>query len=208
MLNIFFSIALLLFIIIIYYHYYLSYFIIIIIIIIIIKFIIIIIYYFYYLLFLFFHSKKTPKKTKQKINFFIQKVAPEVILKNGTNTSADIWSVGCVVIELVTGKPPYFDLGPMAAMFRITSDDHPPIPENLSDDLVHFLHCCFQMNPFDRYTAKQLLDHPWIPPSSYFRDVCFLFIFVFYLFLFLIYFCFYFNLFYFLFILFIFYLFI
>ncbi len=41
-------------------------------------------------------------------------------------------SVGCTIIELLTQKPPYFDLTPMAALFRIVQDDHPPLPKNIS----------------------------------------------------------------------------
>jgi len=33
--------------------------------------------------------------------------------------AADIWSVGCLAVELLTGQPPYFDLQPMSALFRI-----------------------------------------------------------------------------------------
>lgn len=41
-------------------------------------------------------------------------------------------SVGCVVIELLEGQPPYHTLEPMQALFRIVQDDSPPIPEGAS----------------------------------------------------------------------------
>ena len=45
---------------------------------------------------------------------------PEIIEMSGhTGTACDIWSVGCTVIELLMGAPPYFDLPPMPALFRI-----------------------------------------------------------------------------------------
>jgi serine/threonine protein kinase len=34
-------------------------------------------------------------------------------------SACDVWSLGCTVIELLTGRPPYFDLAPVAALFRI-----------------------------------------------------------------------------------------
>ncbi len=46
-------------------------------------------------------------------------MAPEVIEMTCVTAAADIWSVGCLAIELLTGQPPYFDLQPMSALFRI-----------------------------------------------------------------------------------------
>ena len=46
-------------------------------------------------------------------------MAPEVIEMTSVTAAADIWSVGCLTIELLTGQPPYFDLQPMSALFRI-----------------------------------------------------------------------------------------
>lgn len=38
-------------------------------------------------------------------------MAPEIIEMRGhISTSCDIWSLGCTVIESLTGNPPYFDL--------------------------------------------------------------------------------------------------
>jgi serine/threonine protein kinase len=59
-------------------------------------------------------------------------MAPEVIELAGASTSSDIWSVGCTVIELLEGKPPYYKLASMQALFRIVNDDHPPLPEGVS----------------------------------------------------------------------------
>lgn len=38
-------------------------------------------------------------------------VAPEVISLDGASPASDIWSLGCTIIELLTGKPPYWDVG-------------------------------------------------------------------------------------------------
>ncbi|KAF2846283.1 hypothetical protein T440DRAFT_231492 [Plenodomus tracheiphilus IPT5] len=89
-------------------------------------------------------------------------MAPEVIELSGATTSSDIWSVGCTVIELIEGKPPYHKLQPMQALFRIVNDEHPPIPGSASPLLREFLMECFQKNPTLRISAKRLLKHPWI----------------------------------------------
>lgn len=59
-------------------------------------------------------------------------MAPEVIQLSGATTASDIWSLGCTVIELLEGKPPYHKLAPMPALFAIVNDDHPPLPEGVS----------------------------------------------------------------------------
>ncbi|KAG6902525.1 hypothetical protein C0995_015343 [Termitomyces sp. Mi166 len=89
-------------------------------------------------------------------------VAPEVIEQSGATTASDIWSVGCVVIELLEGHPPYHTLDPMPALFRIVQDDCPPIPEGASPIVKDFLYHCFQKDCNLRISAKKLLKHPWM----------------------------------------------
>ncbi|TDL16904.1 Pkinase-domain-containing protein [Rickenella mellea] len=89
-------------------------------------------------------------------------MAPEVIEQSGATTASDIWSVGCVVIELLEGEPPYRFLDPMPALFRIVQDDCPPIPEGASPIVKDFLYHCFQKDVNLRISAKKLLKHPWI----------------------------------------------
>lgn len=89
-------------------------------------------------------------------------MAPEVIELKGASTKSDIWSLGCTLVELVTGKPPYADMIAMSAMFRIVEDQCPPLPENISSDMKNFLEACFQKDPESRPSATQLKQHPWI----------------------------------------------
>lgn len=89
-------------------------------------------------------------------------MAPEVIEQFGATTASDIWSVGCVVIELLDGQPPYHQLKPMQALFRIVQDDCPPIPDGASPIVKDFLMHCFQKDSNLRISAKKLLRHPWM----------------------------------------------
>lgn len=89
-------------------------------------------------------------------------MAPEVIEMNGATSASDIWSLGCTIVELLTGKPPYHNLQQMPALFAIVNDDHPPIPEGVSPVVKDFLLQCFQKDPNLRVSAKKLLKHPWM----------------------------------------------
>ncbi|TDL23606.1 kinase-like protein [Rickenella mellea] len=90
-------------------------------------------------------------------------MAPEVIELKGASTASDIWSLACTVIELLTGKPPYSDVGNgLAVMYRIVEDDMPPVPEDCSETLKDFLRLCFQKDPSKRPNAEMLCEHEWL----------------------------------------------
>ncbi|KAJ6733065.1 MITOGEN-ACTIVATED PROTEIN KINASE KINASE KINASE 5 [Salix koriyanagi] len=75
--------------------------------------------------------------------------------------AVDIWSLGCTIIEMFTGKPPWSEYEGAAAMFKVMRDS-PPIPEILSPEGKDFLRCCFRRNPAERPTAAMLLEHRWL----------------------------------------------
>ncbi|XP_031378437.1 mitogen-activated protein kinase kinase kinase NPK1 isoform X2 [Punica granatum] len=91
-------------------------------------------------------------------------MAPEVILQTGHSFSADIWSVGCTVIEMATGKPPWSQqYQEVAALFHIgTTKSHPPIPEHLSAEAKDFLLKCLHKEPHLRPTAAEMLQHLFV----------------------------------------------
>jgi len=93
-------------------------------------------------------------------------MAPEVILMTGTGFKSDIWSLGCSVLELLTGDPPYISLPPMSAMFRIVEEGRPPLPSNLPKDCINFLEKCFKIKVERRPSATELLQHPWLKSKS------------------------------------------
>ncbi|EPS65325.1 hypothetical protein M569_09452, partial [Genlisea aurea] len=82
--------------------------------------------------------------------------------------SADIWSVGCTVIEMATGKAPWSQqYQEFAALFHVgTTKSHPPIPEHLSNEAKDFLLKCLQKEPDLRPTSSELLTHPFVTGES------------------------------------------
>ena len=64
-------------------------------------------------------------------------MAPEVFQKTGYGKPADVWSLGCCVLEMLTSKPPWHENGTDAKIIMNliqNTKTHPKIPENVSPD--------------------------------------------------------------------------
>ncbi|CAM0872385.1 unnamed protein product [Alopecurus aequalis] len=93
-------------------------------------------------------------------------MAPEVVNPKKTyGPAADIWSLGCTVLEMLTRQLPYPDLEWTQALYRIGKGEPPEIPSILSRDARDFISQCVQPNPEDRPSASKLLDHPFVNRS-------------------------------------------
>ncbi|XP_030909154.2 mitogen-activated protein kinase kinase kinase 19 [Melopsittacus undulatus] len=91
-------------------------------------------------------------------------MAPEVINESGYGRKSDIWSIGCTVFEMATGKPPLASMDRIAAMFYIGAHRGlmPSLPDRFSVTAVDFVHACLTRDQDERPSALQLLDHPFV----------------------------------------------
>ncbi|CDF87850.1 BN860_15874g1_1 [Zygosaccharomyces bailii CLIB 213] len=89
-------------------------------------------------------------------------MAPEVVKQAATTEKADIWSTGCVVIEMFTGKHPFPDFSQMQAIFKIGTSTTPEIPSWATEQSRDFLSKAFQLDYKKRPSAIELLQHPWL----------------------------------------------
>ncbi|KAM4710640.1 mitogen-activated protein kinase kinase kinase 2 isoform 2-T2 [Anableps anableps] len=86
-------------------------------------------------------------------------MSPEVISGEGYGRKADIWSVGCTVVEMLTQRPPWAEFEAMAAIFKIaTQPTNPVLPPHVSDHCREFLRRIF-VETKQRPSADELLRH-------------------------------------------------
>ncbi|KAJ6034518.1 hypothetical protein N7499_001724 [Penicillium canescens] len=85
-------------------------------------------------------------------------MAPEVVRQTAHTKKADIWSLGCLVVEMFIGAHPFPDCSQLQAIFAIGSNKaRPPAPDHVSQEAVEFLDMTFHLDYEQRPSADELL---------------------------------------------------
>jgi len=110
-------------------------------------------------------QKQDGKAPSSTYNYTPLWTAPEV-LHGDYDTKVDVWSLGCVIIEMATAKSPWAEQNfenPFRALYHIgNSGAIPKLPDTLSETGLEFLHLCLQRDPEKRSSASELLKHRWL----------------------------------------------
>uniref|UniRef100_A0ACD5T7T4 Uncharacterized protein n=1 Tax=Avena sativa TaxID=4498 RepID=A0ACD5T7T4_AVESA len=96
-------------------------------------------------------------------------MAPEVARGEQQGPAADVWALGCTILEMATGRAPWsgMDGDALAAMHKIGyTNALPEVPQWLSAEGKDFLARCLIREPTERCTAAQLLEHPFLGSSD------------------------------------------
>ncbi|TPX13766.1 uncharacterized protein E0L32_005710 [Thyridium curvatum] len=94
-------------------------------------------------------------------------MAPEVVKQTSYTRKADIWSLGCLVVEMMTGTHPFPDCTQLQAIFKIGgSKAAPTIPEHASEAAKSFLSQTFEIDHNKRPSADELMLSPFLTPIT------------------------------------------
>ncbi|KAJ6873808.1 mitogen-activated protein kinase kinase kinase 18-like [Populus alba x Populus x berolinensis] len=91
-------------------------------------------------------------------------MAPEVARGEEQGFASDIWALGCTIIEMASGGTPWHNVSdPVSIIYRAGYSGHlPEFPCCLSEQARDFLDKCLRGDPKERWTASQLLEHPFL----------------------------------------------
>ncbi|KAK1610131.1 hypothetical protein QYE76_033831 [Lolium multiflorum] len=95
-------------------------------------------------------------------------MAPEAARGEAQGPAADIWALGCTVIEMATGAAPWQRFGSTVATLHhvASSGESPELPCWLSDQGKDFLVRCLLQDAGERWTAEQLLEHEFVATAA------------------------------------------
>lgn len=121
-------------------------------------------------------------------------MAPEVVQQKVHTTAADIWSVGCLVVEMLTGEHPWARLTQTQAIFKVCDirflglfpdlthmfafhsqigqSAKPEIPSDISSGAEDFLKKTFEIQYTCRPSAGELLEHLWLAGNKPAESPC------------------------------------
>ena len=87
-------------------------------------------------------------------------IAPEMLMKKGHDTRVDIWSIGILMLELLSGYSPFVAKSDQELYQNIRKlkiqwpKDMPPLAKNLISKIL-------KLNPLDRPSFDEILNHQW-----------------------------------------------
>ncbi|XP_031847620.2 STKc_STK36 domain-containing protein fused isoform X1 [Nomia melanderi] len=109
----------------------------------------------------FARSMKTGTRVLTSIKGTPLYMAPELIEEQPYDHNVDLWSLGCIVFEIVTGAPP-FNTNSILHLIRLIRDVQIKWPDFLSDICKSFLQRLLQKDPSRRLTWPALYLHPFV----------------------------------------------
>lgn len=97
-----------------------------------------------------------------------QFMAVEILLSKPYDCKADLWSIGTILYQCLTGKAPFQAQSPQAlrSYYEKNLDLKPKLPSDTSAELKHLLIKLLKRDPKDRISFEEFYDHPFLKPKT------------------------------------------
>ena len=89
-------------------------------------------------------------------------MSPEVLKHEGYNSKSDVWSIGCILYEMVALKHAFEGQSLMGVMYKIVESNLPEWPKGYSEDLEDVFHFIMNKDPSKRPSASEVLKHRFV----------------------------------------------
>jgi NIMA (never in mitosis gene a)-related kinase len=97
--------------------------------------------------------------------------SPEVWKDKPYDNKSDVWSLGCVLYEMITLRPPFRAQNMEGLYNKVCKGQYNKIPDRFSDDLFQVVQFLLQVNPHSRPSCEQILNHPIVQKRiEYFKS--------------------------------------
>ncbi|MEW5316187.1 MAG: hypothetical protein WDW38_007573 [Sanguina aurantia] len=92
-------------------------------------------------------------------------MAPEILRYHKYDAKADLWSVGTILFELLSGKPPFNGANHIQLLQNIERGDArlpPALAATLGPAVSSLLHGLLRRNPIERISFEEFFSHPFL----------------------------------------------
>ena len=97
--------------------------------------------------------------------------SPEVWKDKPYDNKSDVWSLGCVLYEMITLRPPFRAQNMEGLYNKVCKGQFSRIPDKFSDDLFKVVQFLLQVNPISRPSCEQILNYPIVQKRiEYFKS--------------------------------------
>lgn len=112
-------------------------------------------------------------------------VSPEIASGIGYKFNTDIWSLGIVLYEMITGIKPFDQMEAKDLYNSIKVDEYPPLPETTHPVLGYLVEMMLRKNPKRRYSVDEIIQldliydrlmalislHKWAEEIPFYKDL-------------------------------------
>ncbi|KAJ3293304.1 Serine/threonine-protein kinase plk4 [Borealophlyctis nickersoniae] len=91
-------------------------------------------------------------------------ISPEIVSRQPYGLASDVWSLGCMLVTIMTGTPPFESQAVKNTLDKVSRADY-RLPESLSPEAKDLIHRLLQKDPKRRLPLGKVLSHPFFHPS-------------------------------------------